>query len=76
MNLLLALPVLLPLGGAAITLLLRHHPRIQLGLTVSTLAAILGVAITLGLVVPEAGVLVLQIGNWTRSSGSCWSPTG
>ncbi|WP_010532655.1 Na+/H+ antiporter subunit D [Brachybacterium squillarum] len=69
MNLLLALPVLLPLGGAAITLLLRHHPRIQLGLTVSTLVAILGVAITLGLVVPEAGVLVLQIGNWTPQLG-------
>lgn len=37
MELLLALPVMLPLVGAAITLLLRHHTRLQLGLAVVTL---------------------------------------
>ncbi|MGY5765625.1 Na+/H+ antiporter subunit D [Brachybacterium sp. DNPG3] len=69
MELLLALPVMLPLGGAAAALLLRHHPRVQLWLTILTLVAILTVAVTLGLRVPDAGVLVLQIGNWTPQLG-------
>ncbi|WP_226985845.1 Na+/H+ antiporter subunit D [Brachybacterium sp. FME24] len=69
MELLLALPVMLPLGGAAVTLLLRHHPRIQLWLTILTLVAILTVALTMGWYVSQESVLVLQIGNWTPQLG-------
>ncbi len=78
MELLLALPGHAPPPGrgAAAALLLRNHPRVQLWLTILTLVAILSVAVVLGLRVPDAGgVLVLQIGNWTRSWASCWSRT-
>ncbi|MGP5305650.1 Na+/H+ antiporter subunit D [Brachybacterium alimentarium] len=68
-ELLLALPVMLPLGGAAITLLMRHHARVQLGLSILTLVAILTVALVMGYHVTQEGVLVLQIGNWTPQLG-------
>jgi multicomponent Na+:H+ antiporter subunit D len=69
MDLLLALPVLLPLGGAAVTLLLRHHPRVQLWVSIITLLAIFTVALVLGFHVSQESVLVLQIGNWTPQLG-------
>ena len=69
MELLLALPVMLPLVGAAITLLLRHHTRLQLGLAVVTLLAIFAIALVLAWHVTQEGVLVLQIGNWTPQLG-------
>ncbi len=68
-EMLLALPVLLPFGGAAVALLLRHHPRAQLSLTITTLVAILVVAVVLGVHVNSDSVLVLQIGNWTPHLG-------
>lgn len=69
MELLLALPVVLPLAGAAATLLLRHRHRVQLWLAILTLAAILAVAIALIALVPGSGVLVLQIGDWAPTQG-------
>ena len=69
MELLLALPVLLPLGGAAVTLLLRHHARVQLWLTILTLVAIFSVALLLAYQISQESVLVLQIGNWTPQLG-------
>ena len=69
MELLLALPVLLPLGGAGVTLLMRHHARIQLWMAILTLLAIFTVALILGYHVTQEGVLVLQIGNWTPQLG-------
>ena len=68
-ELLLALPVMLPLGGAAASLLLRHHARIQMWLSILTLVAILVVALTMGWYVTQESVLVLQIGNWTPQLG-------
>lgn len=69
MELLLALPVLLPLGGAAVTLLLRHHLRIQLWVTILTLLVNFTVALVLAYYVNAESVLVLQIGNWTPQLG-------
>ena len=69
MELLLALPVVLPLAGAAMTLLVRHRHRLQLGDPILTLSAILAVAILLITTVPADGVLVLQIGDWTPTLG-------
>lgn len=69
MELLLALPVLLPLGGAGVTLLMRHHARIQLWMAILTLVAIFTVALILAYHVTQEGVLVLQIGNWTPQLG-------
>ncbi|MGO2191241.1 Na+/H+ antiporter subunit D [Brachybacterium sp. AOP42-C2-15] len=68
-ELLLALPVMLPLAGAAFTLLLRHYTRIQLWVAILTLAAIFTVSMVLGYYVSQEGVLVLQIGNWTPQLG-------
>ncbi len=68
-ELLLALPVMLPLAGAAFTLLVRHVVRLQLGLTIGTLGAILLVAVILAIHVSEHGTLVLQIGRWTPQLG-------
>ena len=67
--LLLAVPVLLPLAGAALTLLLRHHHRLQLWIAILTLATIFAVAIALAVHVNASGVLVLQIGAWTPQLG-------
>src|SRR5699024_2585305 len=69
MELLLALPVMLPLGGAAVSLLLRHHARIQMWLSILTLVSILLVALAMGWYVTQESVLVLQIGNWTPQLG-------
>ena len=69
MELLLALPVMLPLAGAAFTLLLRHYSRIQLWVAILTLTAIFTVSMVLGYYVSQEGVLVLQIGNWTPQLG-------
>src|SRR5699024_2689874 len=69
MELLLARPVRLPLGGAGITLLLRHHARVQLWLAVLPLVAAVTVGRILGYHVTQEGVLVLQIGNWTPQLG-------
>jgi multicomponent Na+:H+ antiporter subunit D len=67
--LLLALPVVLPLGGAAFALILRHHAVLQRALTVSTLVAILAVALAVGWRVTVEGTLVLQISSWTPRLG-------
>ena len=69
MELLLALPVMLPLGGAAVTLLLRHHVKVQLWLTILTLVAIVAVALIVGWHVTQESVLVLQIGAWAPQTG-------
>lgn len=68
-SLLLALPVMLPLAGAAFALLARHHPRLQLGLAIATLCAVLAVSIAMMVHVAEHGTLVLQIGRWTPQLG-------
>lgn len=68
-ELLLALPVMLPLAGAAFALLARHHARLQLGLAITTLVAVLGVSLALVTQVIEHGTLVLQIGRWTPQLG-------
>ncbi|SLM87649.1 Na+/H+ antiporter subunit D [Brachybacterium nesterenkovii] len=68
-ELLLALPVMLPLAGAAAALLARHHARLQLGLAIATLAAVAVVSAVLALHVAEHGTLVLQIGRWTPQLG-------
>ncbi|AXK45973.1 Na+/H+ antiporter subunit D [Brachybacterium saurashtrense] len=68
-ELLLALPVMLPLAGAAFTLLLRHYTRIQLWVAILTLVAIFTVSLVLGYHVIQNGVLALQIGNWTPQLG-------
>lgn len=66
---LLALPVLLPLAGAAATLIMRRHVRVQMWLTILTLSLVLVVAVTLMVLIDTGGQLVLQIGSWTPRLG-------
>lgn len=66
---LIALPVILPLFGAAIALLTRHHTRLQLFITIFTLVINLVVSVSLMYLVNQYGVLVLQIGSWTPTLG-------
>ncbi|MCS6712207.1 Na+/H+ antiporter subunit D [Brachybacterium sp. EF45031] len=69
METLLALPVLLPLIGAAFALLVQHSLRLQEAVTITTLAVVLAVASVLALTVDRDGPLVLQIGRWTPQLG-------
>ncbi|PWH06591.1 Na+/H+ antiporter subunit D [Brachybacterium endophyticum] len=68
-ELLLALPVVLPLGGAAASLILRHHARLQRAVSIATLVAILVAALAIGYGVSADGTLVLQIASWTPQLG-------
>ncbi|CAM4142087.1 Na+/H+ antiporter subunit D [Helcobacillus massiliensis] len=66
---LIALPVMLPLLGAAVALLTRRRHRLQLWVTISTLVAILAVAAMLVFYAHTGDVMVLQIGRWTPQLG-------
>ncbi len=66
---LLALPVMLPLLGAAFALFTRRRARLQLTVSILTLSAILVVACVLMWQVHRSGMLVLQVGRWTPQLG-------
>ncbi|WP_200946872.1 Na+/H+ antiporter subunit D [Janibacter sp. Soil728] len=66
---LLPLPVLLPLLGAALTLVARHKPRTQVAISLTVLAASLGVAIALMWGTHDQGPIVLWLGAWTEPLG-------
>lgn len=67
--LLVAFPVLVPLAGAAVALLARHHRRLQVGMTIGALAANLLISMVLAYFVEQSGILVLQIGMWQPTTG-------
>ncbi|WP_435202308.1 Na+/H+ antiporter subunit D [Janibacter sp. GS2] len=66
---LLPLPVLLPLIGAALTVVARHRPRVQIAVSLLVLAAGLGVAIALMWHTHSGGPLVLWLGAWSEPLG-------
>ncbi|WP_218005523.1 Na+/H+ antiporter subunit D [Janibacter limosus] len=66
---LLPLPVLLPLLGAALTLVARRRPRTQVAISLVVLAASLGVAIALMWGTHQQGPIVLWLGAWTEPLG-------
>jgi multicomponent Na+:H+ antiporter subunit D len=63
MTWLVPLPVVMPLLGAAVTLLMYRRPRVQLAVSVSVMTATLAVAAAL-LVLSRAGPLVVAVGGW------------
>lgn len=69
MNNLLALPVLLPLFGAALALVSGRRPRAQRVASVTTLGIAVVVAATLVYLTSVRGPLVLWIGDWPRPLG-------
>lgn len=68
MNFLLALPVLLPLLAAALTLGLGRHYRIQSVVAFATLTVSLAVAIMI-LVFTDDATMVLDVGSWAAPIG-------
>ena len=69
MNLLLVLPILIPLTVAALLLLLRHRLRWQRGLGVAGAFALLAASLWLLALVWFDGIQVTQIGNWPAPFG-------
>lgn len=66
---LLPLPVLLPLLGAALTLVARRRARTQVAISLAVLAASLGVAIALMWGTHFNGPIVLWLGGWSEPLG-------
>lgn len=61
---LIPLPALRPLLGAGATLMLVRHPRIQRGVSVAVLVAVVAVAALLLVVVVDSGPKVATVGSW------------
>src|SRR5690606_32622075 len=69
MNNLVVLPILIPLLSGIIFILLRHHIRWQRYLSVITTLANAAVAVYIGHVVYQDGILVLEMGGWSAPFG-------
>lgn len=69
MSALVVLPVVLPLGAAGLSYALIRHPRLQRGVGVTTLTAVLGLAIALLWRVESQGVVVANAGAWAGPIG-------
>ena len=75
MSQLLPLPVVVPLLGAALTLILVNRPRLQRAVSVVALGTNLVVAVLLLVRAHRDGPVVIEVGAGRRRSASCWSPT-
>lgn len=69
MNALVPLPVLLPLLGAGLTLVLVRRPRAQQVVTVSVLSTVLLLAVVLLVAVDRDVPLVVWVGGWQAPLG-------
>ena len=69
MNALVPLLVALPLLGAAITLVFGRNTRIQVIVTVATLAAVSVIAATLLVVVDQTKPIAVMVGGWPAPFG-------
>lgn len=69
MNWLLLLPLLVPFGTAAFSLLLWRSPSVQRWLGVLGSITALGVSVALLMAVIENGILAVQLGDWPAPFG-------
>ena len=69
MSYLIPLPVILPLLGAGVTLMLSRRPRLQRAVSVAILAAVVCVAAALVVQADRHGPQVLWIGAWQEPLG-------
>ncbi|HWG93369.1 MAG TPA: Na+/H+ antiporter subunit D [Mycobacteriales bacterium] len=69
MRVLLPLPVVLPLLGAALSMLFARRPTVQRLLSVSVLAGLLAGAVALLVAVDRDGTQVVQLGAWAAPAG-------
>jgi multicomponent Na+:H+ antiporter subunit D len=66
---LVPLPVVLPLFGAGVTLMLAHRPVAQRVVSTATLSAVVGIAAVLVVQVDRSGPQVLWVGAWPEPLG-------
>ncbi|MCA2218864.1 Na+/H+ antiporter subunit D [Jidongwangia harbinensis] len=69
MTWLVPLPVIMPLLGAALTLLIRRRPNLQRTVSVLVLSATLGVAVALLALTAGGDPLVVTVGGWPAPLG-------
>lgn len=69
MNNMLPLPVLLPMFGAAATMLVGRRPRAQRAISIIVLVAVVAVVAALGLSAHLDGVQTLWLGGWPGTAG-------
>jgi multicomponent Na+:H+ antiporter subunit D len=69
MTWLVPLPVVMPLLGAALTLVIIRRPTIQRAVSLAVLAATLAVAITLLVLTTTDGPIVMAVGGWAAPMG-------
>ena len=69
MEVLLPLPVALPLVGAGLSILLARRPALQRLLSVLVVAGVLAASIALLVVVDRDGTQVVQAGGWAAPAG-------
>jgi multicomponent Na+:H+ antiporter subunit D len=68
-SVLVPFPVVLPLLGAALTLMMARHPRWQRAVSITVLATSLGIAAALLVAVTVDGPLVVAVGGWAAPAG-------
>jgi multicomponent Na+:H+ antiporter subunit D len=66
---LVSLPVLLPLAGAALTLIAGRRPAVQRAVSLTVLSTVVAIAAALLFVVDRDGSLVLWLGAWEEPLG-------
>jgi multicomponent Na+:H+ antiporter subunit D len=66
---LVPLPVVMPLLGAAVTLLMARRPRAQRAVSLTVLTATLAVSVALLLLATANGPLVVAVGGWVAPVG-------
>ncbi|MFR9805762.1 Na+/H+ antiporter subunit D [Pseudonocardia sp. RS010] len=69
MNTLVTLPVLLPLLGAALAIVVARSPQLQRAVGVVVLTAVVGVAAALLVAADRDGPIVARIGGWSAPVG-------
>ncbi|MGC8775216.1 MAG: hypothetical protein ACP5R6_08165 [Chlorobaculum sp.] len=72
MNLLVAIPILLPLVTALVMLPFRDRPSVQRGLALGTSVVQASSSVALLARVHAVGILTLQAGGWLRSASRSW----
>ena len=69
MKVLLPLPIVLPIAGAALSILLGGSRRVQRAIALTTLTAVMGLAVALLVVVDRDGPVVTGAGGWRAPLG-------
>ncbi|WP_122819002.1 Na+/H+ antiporter subunit D [Nocardioides pantholopis] len=68
-NLLVPLPVAIPLLGAGLSLVLGHHPRIQRWISIVALSSMVALAAILMVQADRDGPQTLWVGGWSETLG-------